>query len=574
MSRNSRQRNSSSKCGGNGISCCHVEESCWFRIESGPWGRHVASQRSIPVGTVLLQNTAVSHVWYNDFNDQRRCSYCGKTEGILLSCSACCRSVQYCGRSCQRYDYPQHRIECVYLRDVATGADPTIIVTNLPDSDEIRCLLRTFGSIQKCKAYCAPISDRNKHEINNLQTRTINCGFNHWMQMMPTMTDLSNFESPSLTNDRIHSIVQRYTTWTAMEVSRARQLLSKNNFGILDHSTLETIGQGVYPLASLWNHSCDPNCFVRFGVMNNKSTNSQENDDKNIKMERTILQMVAIRDIPPGVELTHSYVDLSHDTTTRQETLYRIHGFICDCRRCQGQITVKLPRIIVNKDYDSFYHWILMQYNPLIPNVTHPHKNHDHQLDDQDDPTTISLSLDDAISSYHGVDSTNLSSPSATGHEIESIIKDLLHPSQHIGQSLADEISSLRTILSFLILDSNQSPLSQQLYQIRGKLVSALLALDASSRWSPHSLDILDTLSPCEETKRYSEEICQHCQAMVAFLCIVMPPNHPLLGLQLFTLGDLTGNRDMYRWARHILRISHGPQHDLVCQLDQRLSTA
>jgi SET domain/MYND finger len=572
------------------VCCCPDESSSpWFHVESGPWGWHVQSKQRIPMGTVIIQNAALSHIWYSNNNNdiihrrrRRRCSYCGITDPkkvTFQSCSACRgANIYYCGRICQRKDYPQHRIECLYLRNQvlvlvhsSTGGEN---IRLLEERDEIRCLLRIYGSLQKCKLDCGTNHlERNKSKKNiNPINNTTHCGSHHWMQMIPTKRTVeSNIES-SFTNDRIVSIVQQYTpTWTVMDILRARQVITRNNFGILDQNNLETIGQGVYPQASLWNHSCDPNCLVRFGVSSNSSSSCIKDDAKSMQEDCTTLQMVAIQDIPPGMELTHSYVDLSYDTSTRQEYLYHNHGFVCDCRRCQGLMTVQLPRsIIVDKDYNGIYHWIVTNYNPFVQDTEkNNHESLYHELND-----TISISIDDAISSYYGIDETNLDRVHSNSPHMESVnIQEPLHPQIH--QSLEDEVSSLRTILSNMMM-GKVSPLSQELYKVRGQLLSALLDLDSNK------------LTSCEENKRYnhSKEMYHQCQAMVAFLCIVMPSNHPLLGLQLFTLGDLMNNNnndddddddhssrtDIYRWARHVLRISHGPQHNLIHQLDIRLS--
>jgi MYND finger len=447
------------------VCCCPDESSSpWFHVESGPWGWHVQSKQRIPMGTVIIQNAALSHIWYSNNNNdiihrrrRRRCSYCGITDPkkvTFQSCSACRgANIYYCGRICQRKDYPQHRIECLYLRKQvlvlvhsSTGGEN---IRLLEERDEIRCLLRIYGSLQKCKLDCGTNHlERNKSKKNiNPINNTTHCGSHHWMQMIPT--------------------------------------------------------------------------------------------------KRTVESNI-------------------------EEYLYHNHGFVCDCRRCQGLMTVQLPRsIIVDKDYNGLYHWIVTNYNPFVQDTEkNNHESLYHELND-----TISISIDDAISSYYGIDETNLDRVHSNSPHMESVnIQEPLHPQIH--QSLEDEVSSLRTILSNMMM-GKVSPLSQELYKVRGQLLSALLDLDSNK------------LTSCEENKRYnhSKEMYHQCQAMVAFLCIVMPSNHPLLGLQLFTLGDLMNNNnnddddddhssrtDIYRWARHVLRISHGPQHNLIHQLDIRLS--
>ena len=69
-----------------------------------------------------------------------------------------------------------------------------------------------------------------------------------------------------------------------------------NNFAI--HSHLTTIGHGVFPLASrLFNHSCVPNAAARYSLSPSHGVG---------------MEVIAIRDIPPGEEVTHSTVSQPH----------------------------------------------------------------------------------------------------------------------------------------------------------------------------------------------------------------------------------------------------------------------
>lgn len=73
--------------------------------------------------------------------------------------------------------------------------------------------------------------------------------------------------------------------------------------------------RGLYPLASLANHSCVPNTMHVF--------------DKNHVMIKR-----ASNFIQKGEEITHSYTRLIWSTPTRQYNLHRTKHFRCKCRRC------------------------------------------------------------------------------------------------------------------------------------------------------------------------------------------------------------------------------------------------
>ena len=73
-------------------------------------------------------------------------------------------------------------------------------------------------------------------------------------------------------------------------------------------------GTGIYPLASLINHSCLPNaCFVFAG---------------NELLVRTLAP------IPAGAEITVSYVDNQRVAPVRHAHLLQAHDFLCRCAVC------------------------------------------------------------------------------------------------------------------------------------------------------------------------------------------------------------------------------------------------
>eukprot|EP00026_Physarum_polycephalum_P006391 Phypoly_transcript_06433.p1 GENE.Phypoly_transcript_06433~~Phypoly_transcript_06433.p1 ORF type:complete len:455 (+),score=67.98 Phypoly_transcript_06433:59-1366(+) len=76
-------------------------------------------------------------------------------------------------------------------------------------------------------------------------------------------------------------------------------------------------GLGVFPTSAMSNHSCDPNCIVKYG-----SDNS--------------LLFVSKRKILKGEELTHSYIDDDLNLSARRKNL-REYGFWCDCPKCEKE---------------------------------------------------------------------------------------------------------------------------------------------------------------------------------------------------------------------------------------------
>lgn len=102
-----------------------------------------------------------------------------------------------------------------------------------------------------------------------------------------------------------------------LELVKLACQINSNSHGISDPNSSEnsTIAIGLFPLVSMGNHSCRPNCVNFFS--------------KGKMLLRTI------QDIPSGTELTYSYVDLVQPREERRMKLLSTKFFWCVCSRCQ-----------------------------------------------------------------------------------------------------------------------------------------------------------------------------------------------------------------------------------------------
>lgn len=85
---------------------------------------------------------------------------------------------------------------------------------------------------------------------------------------------------------------------------------------------LNVEGSGLYSQQSKINHSCQPNCEIVFPHSNH------------------VLQVVALRDIAAGEEVTISYLDecmLTSSRHSRQKELKANYIFVCECERCAAE---------------------------------------------------------------------------------------------------------------------------------------------------------------------------------------------------------------------------------------------
>jgi hypothetical protein len=89
--------------------------------------------------------------------------------------------------------------------------------------------------------------------------------------------------------------------------------LQCNGFGVYDPAE-SCLAIGTYPLASFFNHSCNPNiCRV---------------------MRGRVVEFYSLRNVPSGDALTISYIDAEKTTSERRHVLLSSYRFYCECGRC------------------------------------------------------------------------------------------------------------------------------------------------------------------------------------------------------------------------------------------------
>ncbi|KAL3795466.1 hypothetical protein HJC23_000824 [Cyclotella cryptica] len=583
-------------------------------IQSGAFGLHAIATQDMPAGTVILQCLPLAHSLlappgvspseddgvHDNEGKRRRCTRCFVREGDRASCRdgvakklmrcSKCKIAYYCSRSCQAEDWStQHRPECQYYAKRRKDTSTKMIATSA-EEDAIPLLLRTFASLTHMQSNSRSLCSATRWNIIDLQKTNlykpeiISCGINHfsalavppeYLSASGTLCNSSNNSAMRLAKEIMTSIVTTknvksessdaatsvwgYNENTYFEnkaatcinldrsIQRTLHAFQKNNFGIVD-SLHSSIGEGVYPCAALLNHSCYPNCILRYELgipYENSSTMSYH---------PPILQIVACRDIRKGDELTHSYVDLALPTPERQSRLLQTHGFECRCKRCSNECSLQLP--------ESMGDWKLWPLEQKIKSWTLTTLKRD------DEKETINIVLDSALTGRNNLESST---------EYNNLIqrsRKFQEQATHCmleGDSSGELWNLHKAIELFEAFGREISPFHFQLYSIRCSYLSALLA----------NGDI--------------PQAAEQCEHIVSFLVVAFShiQNHPLLGLQLYTLGDLYNAtadcgetfqgssslnlREMalltYSWAKDVMLITHGPNNIMVQLLGENLTT-
>lgn len=127
-----------------------------------------------------------------------------------------------------------------------------------------------------------------------------------------------------------------------MSIDEAYKLLLiiQSNAHRIKDSSKNEIALGLFPMVSMLNHSCTPNCYQSYYI-----------DPQNHSPPSLLIR--ALCDISIGDEICYNYIPLYQSTDIRQGQLFRAYSFICDCKRC-----------LDNKAYDL--------------NNTHTHNNNNN----------------------------------------------------------------------------------------------------------------------------------------------------------------------------------------------------
>eukprot|EP00796_Vickermania_ingenoplastis_P007186 gene7186-5048_t len=155
---------------------------------------------------------------------------------------------------------------------------------------------------------------------------------------------------------------------------------TKNTAGSIFSTTTVVVGCGMYAVASLLNHSCDPNCFLSF-VGNPQSCSG-----------RVVVK--AIKPVNAGDELTISYGGLTrfkvHSKQNRAQLLLQRYGFSCRCDYCvadrdevvsssEKEIYVKASdyyqkgcRLIREGNYETAVTVLLQSYEIVMRHICPP----------------------------------------------------------------------------------------------------------------------------------------------------------------------------------------------------------
>ncbi|KAI8057672.1 hypothetical protein BDF22DRAFT_661903 [Syncephalis plumigaleata] len=259
---------------------------------------------SDPLATALLANETNQrcHTCFQIISPTSKQDNEPTNDTVNALCGGC-RYARYCNTA----SWPHHRFECRYRQQQQSLPS----TRHLGNDPELLLLFRT----------CHILLSSNRREI---------------YRSLPH----HRLEHTAWSLDRYGQMAD-----TLLRMAPFTQSSAYTKSGLIDEQLDDRyypVGVGVYPMASLLNHSCRPNCTYRFdGVQ---------------------LQVVARQSIRPGEELTISYIDWIYGPVERRQ-----YYFKCQCPRClDGESKDPLDRLLRHRltlmtDLVSIDDWVVKQ---------------------------------------------------------------------------------------------------------------------------------------------------------------------------------------------------------------------
>ena len=281
-------------------------------------GRHAVATAALvgkPPGTVLLRE--ISYIWIpTNQGREAVCHSCAldlasahPSRSRRVTCEGCGGQTHYCSVKCRDNHAPLHQPICAILRDAPLLADrhhcPPDLVHAL-----LALVAKRAASLQQC-------AGPPNHEALRSDPLAFEAGPEAFSQMLVHSGALNSESRRSLRAlaasicgrlpEEMRPPLDLFLMW-ASQINSNSHGLNRTN------AANESLGFGLFPLGSIFNHSCLPNCTY---------TN-----------EGPQLVFRLLRPVREGEELCVNYTELYAARDERRAELHATKSFECRCRRC------------------------------------------------------------------------------------------------------------------------------------------------------------------------------------------------------------------------------------------------
>lgn len=317
-------------------------------------GRHAVATAALvgkPPGTVLLRETG--YIWIpTNTGREAVCHSCAidlasahPSRSHRVTCEGCGGQTHYCSAKCRDEQALLHQPICAILRDAPLLAD-----SHHCPSDLVRALLalvaKRAASLQQCAESPYQVALRS-------DPLAFEAGPEAFSQMLVHPGALDSESRRSLRAlaasicgrlpEEMRPPLDLFLTW-ASQINSNSHGLNRTN------SVNESLGFGLFPLGSIFNHSCLPNCTY---------TN-----------EGPQLVFRLLRPVRVGEELCVNYTELYAARDERRAELHASKSFECRCRRCTHSPDSEEEARLISAE--PFVSAVLCDQTKGCPGLLHP----------------------------------------------------------------------------------------------------------------------------------------------------------------------------------------------------------
>jgi hypothetical protein len=302
-------------------------------------GRWIAAERDLEAGELLLFEGAAVSVLYGRWQTHL-CMCCMRpTSSPALACG--CGEAVLCSEKCASRMNLVHLLECGVMQTAGWN-------TKRNDSAiHLRLLLRV-GTLYLLSQY-------DRAGGSQIQTDGLAQELNHFRKNYAAInrlvTNRHSFPEARLAKMSSHAQAVLQSLWInarkqlselmdkrydskeemvklIITENEAVDILCAIQCNTFEYSNIWGDGRGIglFPAASLLNHSCEPNACTSF------CPPSDVYDTPEIV--RPVIAIRALKNIRKNEEVTISYIDLYQSTNNRQRQLLAHYYFVCQCIRC------------------------------------------------------------------------------------------------------------------------------------------------------------------------------------------------------------------------------------------------
>ncbi|KAI9480362.1 MAG: hypothetical protein EXX96DRAFT_177910 [Benjaminiella poitrasii] len=487
-------------------------------------GRYVRAESALPKGTVIITSqplgTTALPQTLNEY-----CNYCFRkqTSPPLQRCSQC-KKAYFCDMACFKNAWlSYHQYVCNKSRQAHRYAE---------DDMDLEMLERVALNVMRYR------KRTQKETIQDPTDETVEVTMEAFFSLMghdQLQPRVIRERHQTLASEALKKPFLQQTGLTVDELVHYLNVFKSNNFSI-DDMDLFAVGEGTYPIAALFNHSCRPNAVVMF--------------------EGALASIHAIEDIEADTEITISYVDAAHSRMYRQNALREKYFFNCQCDRCSESsdrpYLSKIDTLLGEEESDwDRAQQLLMEYNKDIAAKGESNDQRSRILKEVEEWDLLEMCRKyDRKNDGCPDPNSPLSIASYTHYFIQFFAPYLLtwdRPDLH-QQSIG---STLKTSLTDFDdpLHSQAKPKVQPTYdEIMSTAIDKMLSYPTPKSSSIIIPYRLNTLSIC--TRLFYDEMSEnHWRNAVKLgmyvliqYCLIYPPYHPMLAQHFLMLAKACWN--------------------------------